>query len=176
MLIYGLDLRKVVICMKPNNIKKEELQKVFEYRNGGVWRKEYIDKLNRVCKSTLVRSTANSAGYCLVRFKGQGVYLHRIVWILNYGDIPENTYVDHINGNKIDNRLENLRLVSHRVNHWNRKKHREGKLPGCYFDNTRKMYHAQVWLNNRLKFLGYYPTELEAHNAYIKFLKENGID
>ena len=45
-------------------------------------------------------------------------------------------------GNKIDNRIENLRLVMIRRKPAKPKKHREGKLVGCYFDKSNGKYHT----------------------------------
>jgi hypothetical protein len=45
---------------------------------------------------------------------GQKAYQHRVIWKMEHGTDPE--IIDHINGNPRDNRLENLRSVSHRVN------------------------------------------------------------
>lgn len=159
--------------MRTNTVTKKELIETFEYDRGRLYRREYKDRLGRVIKRTEVRSIKHSCGYCQVRFKNKNIYFHRLVWILENGEIPNNVSIDHINGDKTDNRIENLRAVSHRENHWNRGSHRRGKLPGCYFCNTRKMYHAQAHVDGVTKFLGYYITELEAHNAYLKFLSEN---
>ena len=50
---------------------------------------------------------------------------HRLIWIQNYGEIPEGMIIHHKNGKKKDNRLNNLKIVSrseHSKEHWKRKK------------------------------------------------------
>jgi hypothetical protein len=42
--------------------------------------------------------------------------LHRVIWEEHYGAIPEGKFIDHINGNKTDNRLENLQLLTNTEN------------------------------------------------------------
>lgn len=44
--------------------------------------------------------------------KGQSCLKHRLIWIENYGEIPKDYVIHHINGNKKDNRIENLECLS----------------------------------------------------------------
>ena len=109
----------------------------------------------------------HNTGYCQVNFNGIMVRYHVIIWILSTGnDIPEGMEIDHINGNKIDNRIENLRLVTNRQNQQNQKKHREGQLVGCYFDKSNGKYQANIQISKKKVFLGRYKTEQEAHKVY----------
>ena len=64
-------------------------------------------------------------GYLRVRINRIRHRVHRISWCLHYGEeIPENTFIDHINGDRSDNRIENLRVVTSSGNCFNRVKHR----------------------------------------------------
>lgn len=148
-----------------------ELSKIFEYRDGQLWRKAYIRSNGRMYKSNKVNNSGANNGYTLVRINTQNVMLyHRIVWILHYGQIPEGKFIDHIDGNKINNKIENLRLVTHRENCQNLPKHRNGKLLGCSFDKRRNKWQSQLWINEKRKHLGYFNTMEEAHKAYLDFL------
>ena len=146
---------------KPIDI--EELKKVFRIRNGNL---ERINYLYPNGKWTVVNNKKNhNKGYCQVGFNGRPIYYHSIVWMLyNKKDIPSNLEIDHINGNKIDNRIENLRLVTRRRNQQNQKKHREGQLVGCYFNKGK--HQAQIKIGGKLIYLGRYKTEQEGHEAY----------
>lgn len=62
-------------------------------------------------------------GYRLVRHGRISIRAHRLAWVLAHGEWPTEL-VDHINGDRADNRLANLRDVSHRVNQQNQKHHR----------------------------------------------------
>jgi hypothetical protein len=83
------------------------------------------------------------------------------------------TYVDHINGNKLDNRRCNLRLVSNTENQYNAKPHSDkaSKLPkGVTKSKSNKNYPYQVrlsWEGNRMN-IGYFKTVEEAEAAYIR--------
>ena len=90
-------------------------------------------KLNRV-----VKGCVNSAGYVLTRLriagKSPSIPLHHMVWVAVYGRLPK--VIDHINGDKTDNRLENLREVSYSGNDANRlwrwKPNARTGLPGVF--------------------------------------------
>ena len=59
-------------------------------------------------------------GYLAVTLSNKHYRVHRIVWIMSYGDIPDGYQIDHINHNKLDNRLENLRLATNSENQCNK--------------------------------------------------------
>lgn len=143
----------------------DALRKVFRLKDGN------LERLNLKFKGgkwTVVENKDNnSKGYCQVEFNGRVVFYHAIVWILVTGeDIPEGVQIDHINGNRVDNRVENMRLVTNRVNCQNKKVHRNGQLFGCSFDKRTDKYRASIQISGKLIFLGYYDTEQEAHEAY----------
>ena len=60
-------------------------------------------------------------GYWEVSYQEFLYKVHRIVWEIHFGEIPDNLCIDHINGNKADNRIENLRLVDEKGNSRNTK-------------------------------------------------------
>ena len=158
---------------KAKDPTKEELRQFFEIIDGELWRKEYVGKDGHRLKRKLVKNVANSSnGYCLVGFNGRKVAYHRIIWILLNGDIPAGMQIDHIDGNRINNDIDNLRLVSHRENGQNRVEHRNGRLVGCTYCKRGHKWGAQIRVNGKNKFLGYFDTEQEAHEAYLKALTE----
>ena len=149
--------------MKRKPIDVEELKKVFRIRNGNLERLNYHYPNG---KWKVVENKINDGqGYCHVNFNGTMVFYHTIIWILSTGnDIPEGMQIDHINGDKLDNRIENLRLVTTRQNQQNQKKHRAGQLVGCYFNKGK--HQAQIKISGKMIYLGLYKTEQEAHKAY----------
>ena len=109
----------------------------------------------------------NDNGY--VRF-GKGIKLHRV--IMNVND-PK-TDVDHINGNKLDNRKSNLRLCNRSQNCMNRGKpsNNSSGFKGVSFDKQKQKYHAYIKLNYKREHIGYFDTAEEAHQAYCKRASE----
>ena len=79
--------------------------------------------------------------------------------------------IDHINGVRCDNRLENLRIVTSRENSQNKVCHRQGKLVGTSLRNKgrnlKKPWQSAIKINGKRKSLGYFATELEAHQTYM---------
>ena len=102
-------------------------------------------RLNRV-----VKGSVNSVGYMHTRIRLGAQFptirLHHMVWVLMYGRLP--TQIDHINGDKTDNRLENLREVTYSENDANRvwawKPNARTGLPGVYAhkDGRFKISHS----------------------------------
>lgn len=78
-------------------------------------------------KRTVVTGTLSKAGYLRIRYNGKVEYVHRLMWQHFNGPIPSGMHIDHINGNKSDNRLENLRLVTPFENVQNRDRLRREK-------------------------------------------------
>ena len=152
-------------CMKRKPIDVDELSKTFRIRNGKL---ERVDLRRKDKKWEQVKLWANATtGYCQVHFNSRNVYYHTIVWILSTGkDIPKGMGIDHINGNKIDNRIENLRLVTQRENTQNGKVHRNGHLFGCTFNKPIGKYIANIQINGKQIHIGLYNTEQQAHEAY----------
>ena len=151
--------------MKRKPIGVEELKKVFRIRNGNL---ERIDLRRTDGKWKVVENKINNGrGYCRVMINRTNILYHVIVWILSTGeDIPQGYELDHINGNTIDNRIENLRLVTTRQNQQNRKTHRAGRLTGATYCEERNYWQSQIRINKTRIGLGCYKTEQEAHEAY----------
>lgn len=109
-------------------------------------------------------------GYLNVEINNKPFMVHRIAWRLYYKKWPKKQ-IDHINGNRSDNRICNLRDVSNRENQLNRKEHRNGKIIGFSYVKEKKKYKAQICINKKQYYLGYYKTEIEAHEQYLRALK-----
>jgi len=157
--------------MKRNIYTREELQEVFRINSEGL--------LERLCLQTnqsgkkgewkVVECKANTTkGYCDVRFQGTMIKYHVILYVLHHGTIEDaSAVIDHKNGDKIDNRIENLRLVTNRKNQQNRTAHRNGRLTGCCLDKRWNKWMARIQINGKQINLGYSDTELEANQIYL---------
>lgn len=93
---------------------------------------------------------------------GKLIRMHR--QILDF--IPAGHEVDHFNGNSLDNRKENLRVVTHRQNMQNKHINTSSKYPGVYWDKHAEKWHTQIRINGKRESLGYYESEEAAFVAY----------
>lgn len=109
----------------------------------------------------------NSAlGYIQIGIGKKRYYAHRLAWLYVYGKFPK--LIDHINGNKTDNSIANLRECTTRQNAQNYSAHRKGKLVGSHFDIHSGKWRAIYYVGNKKFHIGYYQSELAAHEAYLK--------
>ena len=103
----------------------------------------------------IVGSSAVGAGYLLVKVKGVFYPVHRLAFLYMTGKHPEGE-IDHINGNKSDNRWENLRDVTHQENCKNQitpKSNTSGVI-GVFFNKKINKWYAQIKIDYKNRYLG----------------------
>jgi hypothetical protein len=88
--------------------------------------------------------------------------VHRLVAQAFLDDYSEDLDVDHIDGDKQNNQIWNLRMVTHQQNHFNRT-----TAKGYYWNKNKEKWQAQIKVNYKTKNLGYFDTEAEARDAYL---------
>ena len=115
-----------------------------------------------------IHAKPNKIGYTRMHVDGRLYYMHRLAWLYVYGVWP--TEVDHIDGNKANNKLSNLRDGSHAQNMQNMSKKSKAVsgLKGAYYHPHCKMWQAKIRYQNRTKSLGYYKTPEEANKMYLQ--------
>jgi hypothetical protein len=101
---------------------------------------------------------------------GKSHFHSRLVFIYHYGEI--NGVIDHIDGNTLNDKIENLRDVSKRINQMNRKTHRGGRLVGASYVKKINKWASHISINKKQIYLGRFDTELEAHIAYVNCLND----
>lgn len=108
-------------------------------------------------------------GYRQVNINRKIGYAHRMIWAMVHGEWPRH-FIDHVNGDKADNRLANLRLASKSENVQNTPRRRDNTTgyKGVTFSKQRQKYKAQIWLNGVNNHLGFFTCPKEAHEAYKK--------
>jgi hypothetical protein len=113
-----------------------------------------------------VITAKNKCGYSYVfltyECKAYFILGHRLAWFLHYGNLPNNL-IDHIDGNRTNNKIDNLRDVTNQQNQWNRT-----TAKGYVWSKFANKFQARIRLNGRQIHLGHFHTEQEARNAYLK--------
>jgi hypothetical protein len=96
------------------------------------------------------------------------LYAHRVLWEMQVGKIPTDLYLDHINRIRHDNRITNLRLCTHQQNHFNRTKQSNNKsgYKGVSWHKQKSKWVAQIKVDKRNKFLGFFDNAEEAYGVY----------
>lgn len=118
----------------------------------------------------------NGSGYIVVLHQGRAYRAHRIAWMIGNGVLPV-AEIDHINGDRTDNRLVNLRDVSRAENARNARMPRtntSGRV-GVYFDKRDKNWLAAIKVSGRIKSLGSFATFLEACACREAAEREHGF-
>lgn len=107
-------------------------------------------------------------GYWQIRIDGTAYYGHRLAWIYVHGAWPAGA-IDHADGDRRNNRIDNLRLATIRQNAANQRK-RNGKsspLKGVSWHAARNRWAAHIRINGKSTYLGLFDTEQAAHQAYV---------
>lgn len=143
-------------------MEKEMLGYLFRYEDDKLYRK--LKKGNKwSCCNDLI---PYNNGYMIVRVNNKGMLLHRLVYLFHnpdwniYGRAGCDNQIDHINGNKLDNKIENLRVTTHSQNLQNRTHFNGEPIKGVYF-NKKDRWQA-YWHENGKQRGKSFNTEEEA--------------
>jgi hypothetical protein len=113
-------------------------------------------------------------GYRCVYIDRKSVRIHRIIWEMHFGPIPDGLSIDHINRIRNDNRIENLRLCTHQQNHFNRVAQSNNKsgYKGVCWHKQKQKWVAQIKIDGRNKFLGFFNNPTTAYEKYCEVARE----
>jgi len=115
----------------------------------------------------------DESGYIQIRIDGRLCLGHRLAWAMQHGEWPQR-YIDHINGNKHDNRMSNLRLCSQSQNGANSgplKNSRSG-VRGVYWHKQEGKWHVQLCKNYKKKSYGLYDSLEVAEKVALRAASE----
>lgn len=114
------------------------------------------------------RMLTDHRGYLRFSANKYGVVIaHRAAWLLHYGSLPE-THIDHIDGDKQNNRINNLRLCTHNQNQHNQgiRRSNSSGYKGVSFMKSAGKWQAQICCNSKIKHLGLFVHKEDAAHAY----------
>tara|TARA_R110000744_G_scaffold347399_1_gene452939 strand:+ start:37 stop:507 length:471 start_codon:yes stop_codon:yes gene_type:complete len=145
-------------------ISYKRVHEVYDYDevNGGL-----IIKL----MPTLADKKRDPLRYRRVLMDGIMYKVHRVVYLYHNPDMDQSLEIDHINGNRQDNRIENLRLVTHRENMRNR----VNNTVGFNYLKSGKGWSAFINVDHKNIRLGCYDNMLDARAAHLRAKKKYHI-
>ena len=144
-------------------LSQERLQAKYEYRQGCLYYKTGGRNGRRA-------GSLSDRGYRIVWQDGKPHKEHRAIWTLLNGPIPDGAEIDHVNGIKDDNRIENLRLASHGQNQANTPKYRNNSsgIKGVSWREDYGVWTAVIQKDGRQRSLGHFKDKQAAAEAYRK--------
>ena len=125
-----------------SELNQELLKEHLEYRDGHLW---WIKPTNRRIKIGQQFGCCNSEGYIFGGLRGKYYSEHRLIWLYHCGKWPKEC-IDHINGVRDDNRIENLREATNQQNQFNRKSEKD----------SSSQYKGVSWCKLSKKWRAYY--------------------
>lgn len=155
-------------------LTQEYLQSLFDYREGKLYWKN-ISKFHHQLKNKEAGGLNNN-GYIRIKIDNKKYAAHRLIFLYHHGYLPE--FVDHIDTNKSNNRIENLREATRSQNQWNKPipaKNKTG-VKNVSFIQLKNKYMVRLSVNTKELFFGYFEdlelADLVAQEARDKYHKE----
>jgi hypothetical protein len=127
------------------------------------------------------KAGGNHNGYCRVSIKNKKYLTHRLAWLYVYGEFPD-THLDHINGDRGDCRISNLRKANYITNGYNRArpKNNTSGIKGVVWDKSANKWKVSIGVNGNKVYIGLFEdielAELVATEARRKYHGEFAND
>ena len=139
--------------MAENILTQEYLNSLFEYKDGKLFNKIYR---NRNSKQGQESGHLQSDGYIRLVINKKAYLIHRIIYFIEYGYIPKE--LDHIDNNRANNRIENLRPVNRSENMQNRKvaKNNCSGTKGVCWNKRHSKWNCYIYLKKKKIDFGFF--------------------
>ena len=141
---------------------QEELHRLFEYKEGNLyWRIKPGKRIKIGNKAGCLHHT----GYLAVVTNSVQYRMHRIIWCYHFGPIADTLEIDHIDGDKTNNMIENLRLATRSQNKFNNKRanrNSKSNILGVSWYEAKSKWRAQIRINYKKIHLGYFVNQEDA--------------
>lgn len=133
-------------------LEKDALCELFEYRDGELYwavNKGHI-------RAGAIAGTVNSTGRKQVAINRKLYKVHRIIYAMHHGAVPP--CIDHIDGNPLNNRIENLRAATHSENMYNlgAKSNNKTGEKGVFWDDIKQRWVAYCYVKGKKIYAGYH--------------------
>lgn len=151
-------------------ITQEICHQLFEYRDGNLyWKDRIISKSRKSSRNGKRVGTAGGNGYLDVNINKKRYRVHRVIFLMFHGYFPEE--VDHINNNRMDNRIENLRKSDKTTNKHNSLMPKTNTSGIKGVSRYRNSWRCVLWTNNKPKEVSGFKTK-ELAKEFIELWRE----
>jgi hypothetical protein len=151
--------------MADANLTPERARELLDYNpetGSFTWRV----KVNKRWPAGMLAGRINKNGYRYIKL-GKMLLAHRLAWFFIHGNWPTAS-IDHINGERDDNRISNLRVVSTATNNQNLRSAKPNSLSGLLgASKNHGKWTASIKVGGRYHYLGSFSTPEEAHQRYL---------
>lgn len=157
--------------MNETTLTREFVLEMLEYipESGQLLQKKKRPKI----KVGSVAGVITPTGYRYIQLQDRKFAAHRLIWLIEYNKFPEKQ-IDHIDGNGLNNRIDNLREATTKQNSENKTAQQNNQLGvrGVCFNKRLGKFIAQIQHNGKNKHIGVFATIQEAREAYTRTANE----
>jgi hypothetical protein len=144
-------------------ITQQRLHELFDYQDGTLIRKV------GVAAGKIAGTLDTSTGYWRINIDKKMYRLHRMIFLYHNGYLTEGLQIDHADGNRNNNLIDNLREVTNQQNQFNAKTSSRNKsgVKGVSWNKAKQKWQVYIMVDGKNKFIGYYDILEEAEAAAI---------
>ena len=149
-----------------NDIEVSVVRDLLEYRSGDLWWLEQ-PRPKRPVDLSQPAGGIDPKGYRRIYIYGKSYKAHRLIWLHQYGEWPAHD-IDHIDGDKLNNRIDNLREATHAENQHNTGASRNNTsgYKGVHWFKEKKKWQVRIQSSGKPLHLGYFDSAEAGHEAY----------
>ena len=155
-------------------LTQEEVKSLLSYdAETGVFHWLKLPRNSHLTAGRIAGGKESNGGW-RIKIDGKSYKAHRLAWLYTFGKFPS-AYIDHINGNRLDNRLSNLREATNQQNQQNIKKATKSSthgVLGASWNTQAKRWSSRIKFDAKRIHLGYFDSAEEAGAAYLKAKRE----
>jgi hypothetical protein len=156
-------------------MQQEDLKAALHYDKAtGVFRWRHSQRRNSIKPWSVAGALTKRQGYIEIWINKKIYKAHRLAWLYVHGSIPSE-HIDHVNGDKADNRIENLREANNTTNHWNeviRATNLSGHK-GVWWHKQSGKWEAACRIGGKQKTVGRFERIEDAVEAVKKFREQH---
>lgn len=146
-------------------LTQKQANSLFQYQDGELIRISLIGKRAKIGETA---GYLGKRGYKYLSVYKKKYYVHRVIWLMHYGAFPK--AIDHIDGNRLNNKIENLRACTATENLCNAKTRSDNisGIKGVGWFKPKQKWRARLSFNKKEYHIGYFDEKEDAINAILE--------